>query len=205
MIDLPAQLAARMHQPLPGPAAMRTWSPQLAYGRHFVPPPENARRAAVAVLLYPHEGEWYVPLTLRPAHLSEHAGQVSLPGGSLEAGESPDVGAWRELEEELGVPRVAFAPLGQLTPLYVFISNFHVVPCLAIGHARPEFRPSPAEVAQVIEFPLSALRDPETRGEMWIERRAVRFRAPCWDFGGQRIWGASALILGELAALLAGG
>ncbi len=202
MIDLPHLLAARLGQRLPGAAAMRAWSPQMAYGRHFVPPPASARRAAVAVLLYPHHEAWHVALTLRPAYLNEHGGQVSLPGGSLESGETVEQAAWRELEEELGVKLAEFESLGQLTPLYIFVSNFYVVPCLAIAQVRPEFQPSPGEVEEVIELPLDVLNDPGHCGEMWIERHALRFRAPCWSYAGHRIWGASALILSEVAALL---
>jgi 8-oxo-dGTP pyrophosphatase MutT (NUDIX family) len=157
----------------------------------------------VAVLLYPHAGLWYVPLTLRPAHLREHAGQVSLPGGSLDDGESPDAGAWRELWEELGIAETDFEPLGRLTPIYIFSSNFYVMPCLALARARPKFRPSDREVAEVLEWPLDVLNDPAARGDMWIERHRVRFRARTWEYAGRRVWGASALILAELAAVLA--
>jgi 8-oxo-dGTP pyrophosphatase MutT (NUDIX family) len=167
-----------------------------------VPPPENARQSAVALLLYPHQGEWYLPLTLRPATLSHHASQVSLPGGSLDAGESPETGAWRELAEELGIVRETFAPLGRLTPLYIFISNFFVIPCVAVAHERPAFRPSPSEVEAVLELPLTTLLSQTVQETMWIERGNLRFRAPCWHIAGQRVWGASAMILGELAKVL---
>lgn len=203
MDDFIAQLEHRLRLPLPGRAAMTAWSPQLAYGRHFAPPPSTARQAAVAVLLYPIEQQWHVALTLRPEHLTAHAGQVSLPGGSLDARETVEAGAWRELEEELGVSRATITPLGQLTPIYIFVSNFFVTPCVAFARERPAFRPSPDEVAEVIEWPLSVLKDQATRSEMWIERRALGFRAPCWEFRGRRVWGASAVILGELSALWA--
>jgi 8-oxo-dGTP pyrophosphatase MutT (NUDIX family) len=145
---------------------------------------------------------WYTPLTLRPAHLRAHSGQVSFPGGSLDGDESPAAGAWRELEEELGVGRDLFEPIGAMTPLYIFGSNFYVTPCLAVAGRRPAFRPSELEVAEVLEWPLDLLHDPAARGEMWIERQHVRFRTNCWEYAGRRVWGASALILAELAALL---
>jgi 8-oxo-dGTP pyrophosphatase MutT (NUDIX family) len=201
---LTRRLRERLSQPLPGPAVMRAMSVQLAYGRHFMPPPHDARQAAVAVLVYPHAGLWYTPLTLRQAHLREHSGQVSFPGGSLETGESAEAGAWRELEEELGIGVDGMEPLGRMTPLYIYGSNFHVTPCLAVAKVRPVFRPSELEVAEVLEWPLDVLHDPAARGEMWIERRQVRFRANCWEYAGRRVWGASALILAELAALLRG-
>lgn len=181
---------------------MRGWSPKLAYGRHFVPPPCDARHAAVAVLLYPHLDDWHLALTLRPKHLSAHAGQVSLPGGSLDADETPEEGALRELEEELGVPRAQPWPLGRLSPFYIFSSNFHVTPCVYWLPQRAEFQPSPDEVAAVIEWPLSVLTSPEACRDMLIERRGLRTHARCWEHNGVRVWGASALLLAELAALL---
>jgi 8-oxo-dGTP pyrophosphatase MutT (NUDIX family) len=202
--ELAASLQQRLAQPLPGAAAMRAWSPQLAYGRHFVPPPADARQSAVAILIYPHAGEWYVPLTLRPATLSNHASQVSLPGGALDADESPQEGAWRELAEELGIAREALVPLGRLTPLYIFVSNFYVHPCVALMRDLPTFTPSPGEVEAILEVPLLQLPTSERRDFTWIERGGLRFRAPCWQVGAQRVWGASAMILGELAAIWQG-
>jgi 8-oxo-dGTP pyrophosphatase MutT (NUDIX family) len=199
MIDLFKNLQHILAERPPGPRAMQPWTPQLAYGRHFGPLPPGVRQAAVAVLLYPHAGEWFLPLTLRPGTLTHHAGQVSLPGGSINAGETPEEGAWRELAEELGIPRDTFQPIGRLTPLYIFVSNFYVVPCVALAERLPQFVPNPSEVEALIEFPLDRLLrlSPES---MWIERGGLRFRAPCWTLGAQRIWGASAMILGELAA-----
>jgi 8-oxo-dGTP pyrophosphatase MutT (NUDIX family) len=199
-----ASLQTRLAGDLPGPAAMRGWSPQLAYGRHFVPPPSDARRAAVAVLLYPRDNEWHLALTLRPAHLSTHAGQVSLPGGSLDAGETVEQGALRELEEELGVPRTSPQPLGRLTPLYIFSSHFYVTPCVSWLAREVEFCPCADEVAAVIEWPLAVLTTPHSQQEMLIERRELRFQARCWQRDSVQVWGASALILAELAALVAG-
>lgn len=184
---------------------MRGWSPQLAYGRHFVPPPSNARQSAVAILIYPQGSEWFVPLTLRPATLSHHASQVSFPGGSLDADETAEDAAWRELHEELGIPRAALEPIGRLTPLYIFVSNFYVVPCVAFAHQLPPFRPNPGEVEAVLELPLHRLPPAEPCESQIIERGNLRFRAPCWQIGAQRVWGASAMILGELAAILADG
>ena len=97
--DLPARLAARLKQPLPGWAAQARYQPELSFGRHLGPAPSDAKPAAVLILLYPNGGRWHVPLTLRSAHLPDHAGQVSLPGGLIEPGEDSRQAALREFTE----------------------------------------------------------------------------------------------------------
>ena len=81
----------------------RRFAPELSYGRHFGPAPSTARPAAVIALLVRRAGRWHIPLTVRQAALGRHGGQISLPGGAVEPGESTAQAAERELAEELGV------------------------------------------------------------------------------------------------------
>src|SRR5690606_9786945 len=118
VIQLPEQLARRLQQgQLPGRKAQARFEPLLSYGRHFGPPRYDARPAAVIALLFPAEGDWHLPLVLRPARLAAHGGQIGLPGGVVEPGESAQQAALRELEEELGVPPGAVHTIGELSPL----------------------------------------------------------------------------------------
>jgi 8-oxo-dGTP pyrophosphatase MutT (NUDIX family) len=178
------------------------YAPQLNYGRHRMPPLPDTRRAAVLVLLYPLPAGWALPLTVRAQNLIRHAGQVSFPGGELDAGETAEEAACRECDEELGLVATRFMPLGRLSPVYVYGSNFLITPCVAASQSRPDFRPNPVEVAGLVELPLTALLDPGNHGEHWIRRRGVRYRAPHLRWQGHRIWGATRLILAELAARL---
>jgi 8-oxo-dGTP pyrophosphatase MutT (NUDIX family) len=182
---------------------MSRFAPELSYGRHYGPAPLDAKAAAVLLLCYPREGVWHIPLTVRPETMAEHAGQVSLPGGVIEPGESSAACALREYEEELGAPRERLELVGQLTPILVFVSNFHVTPWVAAAGEPPAFSPSAAEVAEVIELPLAALFDQARVGSHLITRRALRFRAPHWAIAGREVWGATSMILAELAAVLA--
>ena len=154
------------------------------------------------LLLYPHEDQWYLPLTLRPETLSDHPGQISLPGGALEDNETAYEAALRELGEELGVSPAEVEPVGRLSPLYVFASNFLVTPWLARTHHRPEFVPCEHEVAEILYLPLSQLLDVRSYGSHNFDRSGVTFRAPHIQLQHHRIWGATAMILGELTALL---
>jgi 8-oxo-dGTP pyrophosphatase MutT (NUDIX family) len=200
--QLPWRLRRRLSDTLPGRNAHRDFSPPLAYGRHFGPPSADARPAAVLVLLYPDRDRWRLPLTLRPEHMVDHAGQISFPGGAIEAGESPELCAAREYEEELGADASGLIQLGRLTPIYIFGSNFTVIPCVAVSLQRPEFVPNPAEVAQVLELEIDALVDPNCRAVEPMRRRGVDYRCPCIRHDGHRIWGATSMMLGEFSRVL---
>lgn len=196
------QLVACLSGGLPGPEAQRLFAPELAYGRHAGPPAVSSRQAAVLVLAYPHEGEWFVPTMVRAHSMKEHAGQIALPGGSVDAGETPAQTALREFEEELGASRGEIDVLGALTPIYVFNSNFYVQPFLGICPDRPSFQPNAAEVAELIEIPLRALLSPENHSYHLIHRRGVTFRVPHIQIGQHRVWGATCMILAEVMALM---
>jgi 8-oxo-dGTP pyrophosphatase MutT (NUDIX family) len=196
------QLVACLGDALPGPAIQQKFAPELAYGRHAGPPAVGARQAAVLVLLYPHQGEWFVPTIVRTQAMREHAGQIALPGGSVDAGETPAKTALREFEEELGASCAGIDVLGPLSPIFVFNSNFYVHPFLAIGPARPEFRPSAGEVAELIEIPLRAIFSPENHASHTIHRKGVNFRAPHIQIGRHRVWGATCMILAEVMELV---
>lgn len=196
------ELKARLSQPLPGWRAQRTFAPELSYGRHAGPPPAKHRTASVLALCYPCRQQWNVVLTLRPATLPIHAGQVCFPGGEMERDETPQDCALRELHEELGVTTDQVQILGGLSRIYIYASHFLVTPLVGITAKTPEFRADPREVAEVISLPLSLLVRGAHRGEHWIDRRGLRFRAPHLEYSGQRIWGATSMILAEFAEVL---
>jgi len=199
--ELPQQLQSRLKQPLPGRAAYRPLEPELSYGRHAGPPAHDARRAAVLLVLYRHEGQWHLPLTLRPTELAKHGGQISLPGGLIERGESSGEAALRELEEELGT-RAGIELIGRLSELYVYVTNFRVTPWVAVAAHRPTWIPNPQEVAEVLEVPLAHLVDRAQIGEFLITRQEFSFQAPYFAWQHHKIWGATSMILAELAEVV---
>jgi len=200
--DLPDRLAQRCALPLPKHEAARQFSTELSYGRHLGPPSQAAIPAAVVILIYRHEGQWHLPLTLRPQHLPDHAGQICLPGGMVEPGEGRREAAIRELREELGITEDVRV-LGALEPIYVYASNFCVTPWLASVDSRPTMTPSPDEVDRVLEPQLAHLTDRRNWTEHQIVRGPLQFRAPHFAFNDDRIWGATAVILGQLVDVLA--
>lgn len=195
--SFPARLAARLTRPLPGRAAQCRFEPGLSHGRHYAPPPADARAAAVIALLYPRDNAWHMPLMVRPQTLTDHAGQVSLPGGMIDAGETPPVAALRELEEEIGVPSGAVEMLGQLSPLYLFVSNFSVLSFVGVVRETPRLVPNPREVAELLEVPVAHLLDEANWGFHDKDFNGLTFGVPHIEFGGHYIWGATGMILGE--------
>ena len=174
-------------------------------------PPEPHRRgkpAAVLVLLFPDaEGQARVLLTARASHMGAHAGEVSFPGGSAdEADEDPIATAVREAVEEVGLDPAAcgLRVTGVLEVFALTVSGFRITPVVALAERRPECQPAPDEVARVVEAPVEAfLPDaPVELEERTIRRRLIRYGV--YPVEGERVWGATARMLGQLGALLAG-
>jgi 8-oxo-dGTP pyrophosphatase MutT (NUDIX family) len=116
--------------------------------------------AAVAVALLPNRaGVPCFVLTRRAAGLRRHAGQWALPGGRLDAGESPAAAAVRELWEEVGVPDAGVEVVGELDD-YVTRSGYLITPVVLLLPPSPRLRPNPAEVAGVHRVPLTVLEAP---------------------------------------------
>ena len=166
---------------------------------------EPPQPAAVLVGLRPTHSGLQVLLTRRHTELRQHPGQVSFPGGRIEAG---DRDAWaaalREAGEEVGLLHADAEPLGYLDPLLT-ISGFRVQPVVAV--LQPDFvaRPYRVEVAGVFEVPLAFLLDPANLGSVAVEHAGRPRRVLEFHYGGERIWGVTASILLNLRERLAGG
>ena len=154
-----------------------------------------ARPASVLLALLERPTGLTLLFTERAAHLKDHAGQVSFPGGRLaHAGETPVTAALREAEEEIGLPRRSVEVFGCLD-VHLTGTGFSVTP--VVGFVDEPFvpRPDPSEVANVFEVPLDVILQ---KGNMAVgvrERFGSRFRTYELDYLGHRIWGATAAML----------
>ncbi|MCU4161955.1 CoA pyrophosphatase [Acidiphilium sp. AL] len=159
----------------------------------------TARVAAVLVAIEPRRGVW---LTRRAANLAHHAGQVALPGGSLDPSDpSHEAAALREAEEEIGLDPVSVEILGRLDD-YIIATGFHITPITALVHGQPRFAASPGEVAAIFPLGLGDLLNPalpEWRRAHW---RGGTRDFPVWPHPDHVIWGATAWILFRLAEAL---
>ena len=195
-----------------GNQARSSMSPALAYGRHRGPARDTSRSAAVVIALFQDAaGQWMIPLTMRPRSLQHHGGQICLPGGRVESNETASEAALREYEEELGLTPNPVLHCGELSPLYVFASDNLVRPIVVtIEPPKSDWCPDPVEVAEVILLPLKTLLT-SPRGERVRTRQVCQegspvgeltYRAPLIQCVEHEIWGATAMILDELAQLL---
>ncbi len=203
MMTLEQIRTALRHRPRPGLAAQMRMAPSYRWEMlRRMPPPERVREAGVLILLYPCDDALCFPLTRRTEQVENHKGQISLPGGAREPGEPLAETALRETREELGISLDGLEMLGSLTPLYIPPSGFQITPFVAYLPYRPRFHPDPVEVAEVIPVPLAALFDPTIRRQELRELRGQPVRIPFYAIQGHQVWGATAMVLSELAAIL---
>ena len=201
----PDRIATALRGALPGLAAQLRMAP--VPGSLARPAPgDEPRTSGVLLLLYPSAGtgELCLVLTRRTDTVADHKGQISLPGGAIDPADASTADtALREACEEVGTCSDDVRILGALSPLYVPPSNFCIHPHVAYVSYRPNFLPQPDEVAELLEVPLSHFLDEQN---VVVEDRVVRGESkhvPYFNVYGHKVWGATAVILAEFAAVLA--
>jgi 8-oxo-dGTP pyrophosphatase MutT (NUDIX family) len=198
-----AELKTVLERRLPGVAAQQRMGvhPRLSDNRW--PERDAAREGAVLVLFYPASGQLWLPLMLRTQHVADHKGQISLPGGQREPG---DASFWhtalREAGEEVGIDSALVRYAGALTPHYIAPSHFVVYPFVGWADQRPDLSPNSFEVSELFELPVAVLFDPHAKEEESRELYGQTVRVPFYKYKGYVIWGATAMILSELEAVL---
>ena len=163
--------------------------------------PEETRPAAVLVPLVRRDGGLTVLLTRRTAHLYDHAGQISFPGGRAEFDESPAATALREAEEEIGLPASHVQVLGSLSE-YVTVTGYRVTPVVGLVQAPLEFKLDDFEVAEVFEVPLEFFLDPANHLRHSVTQHGARRHYYAMPYRQYYIWGATAGMLMNFYAFL---
>ncbi len=140
-------------------------------------------------------------LTKRNAHLNKHAGQVSFPGGRIDAGETPEAAALREAEEEVGLAPRDVELLGRMAD-YITGSGYRITPVVGLLPPGLTLHPSPEEVESVFELPIDVLLDPHAPQQRSHHARGRWREYWVWPHPDHYIWGATAAILVHLAQKL---
>lgn len=190
-----AEIAALLRLPSPPSDPADLHRGEIAEGTRL-------RDAAVLVPMVERDGRVNLLLTQRTEHLAAHAGQISFPGGGVEAADaSREDTALRETEEEIGLARRHVKVLGAL-PEYLLPTGFRITPVVGWIEAPFDTQPDPYEVADIFEIPLSHFMDPARyqRHEYHFNGRHRHYVAIPYE--GRYIWGATAGMLLSLARVL---
>lgn len=194
-----------LKSPLPGIEAHLGMSPRPINMKRFDPVrPKDHRKGAVLILFYPDQGEAFFPLIKRPVYEGVHSGQIALPGGKMEP-EDPDLifTALREASEEVGIHTGDVEILGTITDLYIAPSNFLVTPVIGFSTSKPDFIPEEKEVERIIRTTVRHLADPNSRKRKSLElSKSFSLDTPYFEIEEEVVWGATAMILGELLQIL---
>lgn len=174
----------------------------LHIGAPTAPQLVNPRVSAVLLALSdgPHGAE--VLLTRRSMEVGSHHGQVALPGGRSDVGETMTETALREANEEVGLDPAVVQPFAELSHLDVPVSNSYVVPVVAEVAGRPQLAPASIEVDRVFWVPLHEFTtDGVHRTESWGDGEARR-QLQFYDVAGETVWGVTGAIMHEFLGLV---
>jgi 8-oxo-dGTP pyrophosphatase MutT (NUDIX family) len=187
-------------QTLPGAISHRKMLPD---NRDLTASPDEQNRikhSSVLLLLFIEDGDLKACLIKRPQHMKHHAGQIALPGGRIEKGESAIETALRETWEEIGITGNQIEILGALSELYVQVSRFQIHPFVGWLDKKYEFEINENEVEKTISFPVKLIEN--SFDEIELNTISGRLKVPCVQFEGEIIWGATAMILSEFFDVL---
>lgn len=208
IVDALSQAGQRGCAPAPAEELdpLAAWRPLLP-----VALPLGVRPAAVLVVLFEEHGQARVVLTRRSEDLRRHRGQVSFPGGGIDPGEQAVEAALREAFEEIDLDPDTVEVVGWLHPLFTYTGSSLVLPIVGVVPRRPTLSPNPAEVARVFDVGLADLVGEGVYQEAEWDPYEASSSVPAqlrriWFFGidGERVWGATARIVYELALLALG-
>jgi 8-oxo-dGTP pyrophosphatase MutT (NUDIX family) len=170
----------------------------------LVLPVDDLTVAAVLVPLFLKNGNPHVLLTKRSDLVEHHKGEISFPGGKLDAGD-PDLlhCALRETAEEVGIKPEDVRIIGELDDFYTVATQYLVVPFVGIIPYPYEFRPSEREIAGLLSVPLEVFFDPDRMTEATWMLKGQPINVISYRWQGHNIWGATARIMKHFTEVLA--
>jgi len=204
--ELKERLSKLLQQELPGEYAHSMMMPMVRGNNLKKPRGEFPPiKSAVLILFYPDEyGHIKFPLIQRPEYNGAHSSQISLPGGKKEL---QDINlahtALREAKEEIGIDPSQVEVIGNLSDIFIWVSNYIVTPIIGLTRNKPDFEKDEQEVDTIIETDLFDLIDPSKRKEGTILARGkYKIKTPYFHIEDRIVWGATAMMLSELSVIV---
>ncbi len=203
-LEIQEKLRAAIGRPLPGREAQF----RLAPAGRTPPDPgsfdlSKVKQAAVLALFYEAEKEAHIILTQRVEYKGVHSGQISFPGGKREPQDKDFLDtALRETYEEVGIAPEAVEVAGAFSELYIPPSNFLVYPYLGFLSSRPAFERQVDEVHRIISLNFNHFLDDSALQKTEVEARGFKLAVPAFVIEGHIVWGATAMMLAELKAMV---
>lgn len=195
-------IADQLQLDLPGQHYQNLMSPVVDHDKYRIVPADHKVACVMALIHKDQKDKIQLTYIQRASSHPEdkHAGQIGFPGGKFEEEDRSLLAcALREVEEEIGIPATSISVLGELTPLYVFASNFLVYPFVGYLEGTPEYIPQVEEVAEVLELPLLSLMGHEIKTEHSVRLAEGMYKDVVgYDVKGHFLWGATAMITSEL-------
>ena len=203
MIALKTYLSERLKEDLPGKLAQLEAIPyrKIDYGTFSM---DTARKSGVLVLFYIQDNEPHIVLIQRPVYEGTHSGQIALPGGKVEDTDRDiEHTALREAYEEVGVVMDDVEVIGQLTDMFIPVSNFLVTPVVGIINYLPNFVIDEREVAEVVSVKISDITSVKNLPLKKVKlNTGLKVEVPTFELNNKIVWGATAVILNELRWIL---
>lgn len=195
-------LIQQLEQPLLGKSAQMSMMvtprlpfPKINFDKKGIP-------AAVLILLFPKNNDWYFYLTKRTDTVDHHKGQISFPGGVVENGESLENAALRETWEEIGVKENKIQLIGALSSFYIPVSGFEMFPYIGWIKEEPKIIIHEKEVDRIISVSLKTFMSDSTQKTKKDTLRGFPVNIPYFDLDNETVWGATSMILAEFKAIL---
>jgi 8-oxo-dGTP pyrophosphatase MutT (NUDIX family) len=159
---------------------------------------KQAKSAGVLILVTKLKTDFHFLMIQRTTYDGAHSGQMAFPGGKKEPHDTSILDtAIRECYEEIGIKVSKSDILGALTPLYIPVSHFVVYPFIAFIDAPLQFIKDPTEVEAIYLFKVQDFFKPENIQDFSFQIQNQMMTVPSYQFQGQTVWGASAMILSE--------
>lgn len=190
---------------LPGEAAHVEMFPLRARTSEAKKNVSNYRLSAVMAILFEEEQKKKIVLIERQDYDGKHSGQIAFPGGKIETNDaSPLAAALRETNEEIGITPENIQCIGQLSEVYIPVSNFLVQPFVGFMEKKPQFNPDPREVKSVITCNVNELLLPESKviTKINASQGVILKDIPAFQLENKIVWGATALMLNEIREVL---